>query len=219
MMSYYVAPSMVGKYGGQTLILEWLDRNGARIGKKQHITLKTDSYQIMEKKSPSLTKNPNALVTEPTVQCEESGMYVVSVRMPQSGENVLRYEIALQDADGNAVKPGQAVYVYLPYPDEKGMEDCLYDEFAVFHQLTDGSYEEYSTENGKLELTPYGLRMEVSSFSPYFLSWAEGAPQEEILPDPSELPSTGDRSHLPACLAALAASAAGIYAMKKKHNQ
>lgn len=89
-MSYFVSPSMVGKYGGTTIIYEWLDAEGERIGKKQSLTLVTDAYQLVERVSPSLTKNPNKLVEEPTVQTEESGLYAATAQLPQEGDNVTR---------------------------------------------------------------------------------------------------------------------------------
>lgn len=97
------------------------------------------------------------------------------------------------DGNGNETQPERTALVYLPYPDGKTMEECLFDTFVVYHELSDGSFEEYSVENGKLTLTPQGLCMEVTSFSPYYLSWEEGA-----APDVSALPSTGDRSNFAA---------------------
>ena len=214
-MNYFFPPSLVGEYGGETLVLEWLDKNGARIGKRQQITLTTDAYEIMKRMSPSLTKNPNALVEEPTVVTENTGIYVAWTQLPQEGERIVRYEIALEDEGGERATPEGPVILYLPYPEGKTMDECENDEIAVHHQKNDGTYEEYSLENGKLQMTPYGLRMEVTSFSPYYISWE--VDEEELPRESANLPQTGDRSNLALwLLMAAGAMAAGMSLKKKK---
>jgi len=186
-MEFYFSPLGVSRYGGESLVMEWLDAQGKRIGMKQQVTVTTNAYDIVTRRSPSLTKNPNALVEEPTVQMGQDGVYVVWAELPQLGENLRRYDIALENKDGNKVVPDSSVILYLPYPDGKSMEECKNDVFAVYHQLSDGSYAEYSTQKGNLKRTPNGLCMEVSSFSPYYLAWEDSSAAEG-------LPQTGDRS-------------------------
>lgn len=201
-MNYYVSPSMVGEYGGTTIVFEWLDSEGESIGKKQYIALMTDSYQLVEHENPALTGEPGDPVKMPAVHTNEGGLYVATAQLPQMGDHVLRYEIELVDENGSKTSAEEPVRVYLPYPDGRTMEECHYDSFVVYHQLQDGSYETYSTENGKLTLTPQGLYMEVTSFSPYFLNWEEGT-----APDTAQLPQTGDPHSIAAYALLLAACA------------
>ena len=210
-INYYLAPAMYGDLGGLSLVLEWRNEN-SRIGeKKQQITLTTDAYEVIERKSPSLTKNPTVVIDVPTLLTQESNLNLHYAQMPQMGDRVLRYEFMLLDKNGNAVVPKKPVTIYLPYPDGLSYDHFIADAFVVYHQLHDGSIEEYSVSNGKLLLTPYGIYMEVSSFSPYFLNW-------EAAPDTASLPQTGDRSTIWLCAAMLGVSAAGLLAMKKRRR-
>lgn len=210
-MNYYIKPSMVCDLGGTSLVFEWLNAAGERIGKMQQITLTTDQYQLLEQESAALTDAPDELVDVPTVQTTESGVYVVTAQLPQMGDEVIRYEIELLDQNGNKAQPESAVLVYLPYPNGKTMEEALYDNYEVYHELADGSVELYSVENEKLTLTEQGLCMEVTSFSPYFLNWEEGT-----APDASALPETGDSSNLAGYMLLLAVCTACMTLMNRK---
>ena len=211
MMNYYVKPLMVCDLGGESIVFEWLDARGRRIGKMQQITLTADQYQVVEQERRVLTNTPDRRVNIPTLQAKEAGLYAATAELPQQGDSVIRYEIALLDKNGSKVRPEGTVLVYLPYPDGKTMEEALYDTYEVYHELEDGSVELYSVENGKLTLTEYGLCMEVSSFSPYFLSWEEGT-----APDVSKLPETGDSSNLTGYLMLFAVCAACVVLMSRK---
>jgi len=181
-ITYYIAPTFVGRYGGETLIFEWTLEDGSQL--REYVTLTMDAYQI--RRNSSMTMNPNNLVEIPTVQANRL-MVVETAMLPQMGENVIRHEITLYDNDGDKQELKQPVALYLPYPDGKTMAECEKDVFVVYHQVGKDDYEEFSAEKGNLTLTPYGLRMEVTSFSPYYLSWEAGVNAEE-------LPQTGDHS-------------------------
>ena len=203
-MTYYVAPTPVGRYGGETLVFEWTMKDGTAV--REYVALTIDAYQI--RRNPSETMNPNHLVKIPTVQANKR-MAVETAILPQMGENVIRHEITLYDNDGNKQELKQPVALYLPYPDGKTMEECKNDVFVVYHQVGRDEYEEFSVEKGNLTLTQYGLLMEVTSFSPYILSW-------ETAPDSSALPQTGDRSKLALWLLLAAGTLAGGMSIKKK---
>ena len=186
-MTYYTAPTPRGRYGGETLIFEWTLADGS--GSREYVVLTIDAYQI--KRNASETMNPNKADKSPVVQANMR-MDVETAMLPQKGENVLRHEITLYDDDGNKQELKQPVTLYLPYPDGKTMDECENDVFVVYHQVGKDEYEEFSVEKGNLTLTEYGLCMEVTSFSPYYLNWEENAQANDI----AALPQTDDRSSL-----------------------
>lgn len=210
-MNYYFSPGMWGGLGGYTLMLEWIDSHGNVIGKKQHITVTTDSYKVQQDRKESLIESPEGKVTEPSILAQNTDLHIVYAQLPQMGDDVMRYEFALENGNGEAVKLGadESVLLYLPYPDGKRADQFVQESFVVYHQLADGDYEEFSVEKGNLTFTEYGLCMEVTSFSPYYLSW-------ESAPDTSALPQTGDRSNLALWLLLAVGAMAGCMTLKKK---
>ena len=213
LLSYFVAPAVYGEYGGTTLIFEWKDAQGNRIGSRQYLTMTTDAYKAASRVNPSLTAAPRNAVTAPVAQAASGNYYLDSVLIPQECENGLCYDLQLQDADRNPVKPDEPVLVYLPYPAGRSAEEWGMEDFTVYHRLHDGSTETFSLSNQKLELTPYGLCMQVTSFSPYFMSWTDTRPAQA---DAAALPQTGDDAQPAAWLLLLAVSAAAMGLLKLK---
>lgn len=189
MVSYYFSELMVGRYGGETVVFEWYGPEGTGRISKQYVSIQSEANRYSVEKNPSLTKNPNKAVDLPAVQTT-TPMFVEAAELPQSGDDAIRYEITLFDHNGIKTQPTEPVLLYLPYPDGKTQAECENMAFAVYHQG-----EVYSTQNGKLACTPYGLCLEVTSFSPYDLTW------ENV---PASLPTTGDRSNLTLYMALLA---------------
>lgn len=216
LLSYFVAPEVYGAYGGKTLIFEWKDAQGNTIGKRQYLTMTSDAYRMISRVNPSLIAPPKTAVTEPMVLTATEGCRLNSVLLPQECENGLCYDIQLQDENGNPIQPNEAVFVYLPYPEGKTAEEWGTEDFSVYHRLSDGSTEEFSLSNQRLELTPYGLCMQVKSFSPYFVNWTETQPAGA---GASGLPQTGDRSQLAAWLLLLAGCMITAGRMKLKKSE
>ena len=124
---------------------------------------------------------------------------------PQSGFNAMYYEISLDDSHGNAYELKNKADLYLPYPENGHMDDNRI--YTLRHYVEDGD-EEYIYE--KLEKTPIGLRAQVSSFSPFVLSWKDGA-----APKVEDLPATGDPSRTGLYLALLAGACFLLAAMRR----
>ena len=124
---------------------------------------------------------------------------------PQSGFNAMYYEISLDDSHGNAYELKNNADLYLPYPENGHMDDNRI--YTLRHYVEDGD-EEYIYE--KLEKTPIGLRAQVSSFSPFVLSWKDGA-----APKVENLPATGDTSRTGLYLALLAGACFLLAAMRR----
>ena len=124
---------------------------------------------------------------------------------PQSGFNATYYEISLDDSHGNAYELKNNADLYLPYPENGHMDDNRI--YTLRHYVEDGD-EEYIYE--KLEKTPIGLRAQVSSFSPFVLSWKDGA-----APKVEDLPATGDTSRTGLYLVLLAGACFLLAAMRR----
>ena len=211
---YYAPQSAVGQYGGETLVFEWL-KQGKPTGTRQYVAIQSDGYELAVRRNQSLDEKVKDTVQDPMVvpfDAADKDMSIEAAFVPQVGDTVVRYDVVLYDDEtGERADPGHPVLLYLPYPEGKSAEEMTDYEFVVHHPLKDGTYEEYSTAKGNLTLTEYGLCMEVTSFSPYYLSW-------EPVPDATALPDTGDRSAIWLCMMMLAASAAGAIAIKKKNK-
>ena len=128
---------------------------------------------------------------------------------PQSGFNATYYEISLDDSHGNAYELKNKADLYLPYPENGHMDDNRI--YTLRHYVEDGD-EEYIYE--KLEKTPIGLRAQVSSFSPFVLSWKDGA-----APKVEDLPATGDTSRTGLYLALLAGACFLLAAMRRSAHK
>ena len=130
----------------------------------------------------ALSTDPTAPVTNPTLVASDS-----------KGKEVLRAEIPLQeDVDQNSntkyqyikltyidketsleVEPGtEGADVYLPYPEGMTYEQAQGYTFKLTH-YTDENH--VTHENVTLEATPYGLKFNTTSFSPFLLEWTPAA--------------------------------------------
>ena len=127
----------------------------------------------------------------------EDGSYTHEKLLEIAGDNVpdygsrLEYEFKYLDlvdtSNGNVwVTMGDqdTLTVYWPYPSGTGKND----EFTLIHykgldrefdlnEIENQSVETeiYSTENGTLECTDYGIKLTVSSFSPFVLIWEKNS--------------------------------------------
>lgn len=135
---------------------------------------------------------------------------LVIEKYPQRGNHAVHYMLHLEDWDGNYVEPGEAMVLYMGYP-----EGCSYGDgnryfIRHYHQETvDGNYDAY--EDVELTTTAAGIRFTTASFSPFVLGWTAGEkPEETPVPTPAptlapteDIPQTGDATPV-ALLAAIA---------------
>lgn len=149
----------------------------------------------------TLIKIPVLVINEET----EEELTLIIGTYPQSGFNATYYEISLDDSHGNAYELKNNADLYLPYPENGHMDDNRV--YTLRHYVEDGD-EEYIYE--KLEKTPLGLRAQVSSFSPFVLSWQDGA-----APKVEDLPATGDTSRMGLYLAVFAGACFLLAAMRR----
>lgn len=214
---YYAPKAAVGKDGGEVVIFEWLnaDKEPLSEDSREFVAFTAEGYDLFVRRNQSLDEkaggdDPKVLA----IDAADQSMNVETAIVPQTGDNIMRYEIVLYDNEtGEKADPDHPVLLYLPYPDGKTAEEAMGDEFIVYHPRKDGSYEEFSVANGNLTLTPYGLCMEVTSFSPYYLSWEEAVQTGGV----ADLPQTGDRSNLALWLLMAAGALTACMSLKKKN--
>lgn len=180
-----------------------------------------DTEYIVKKLRPDA-----APMTEPTIASEadmseaaqmrpvmvttaQDSLYLRSEITEEIKNQSIEYEIHLVDEEDEAVGVTGTAVLYLPYPE--GMdEQSAADYEVVVRHVTDDGEEIYTTIDGSLTCTPYGFRMEVTSLSPFAVSWGKGSAA-----DVASLPQTGDRSHFMAYLLALIAAAGMLAGLRR----
>lgn len=124
----------------------------------------------------------------------------------------IEYEIHLVNDEGEAVEVSGSAILYIPYPE--GMDEQSAADYAVVvRHITDHGEELFTTADGSLTCTPYGFRMEVTSLSPFVVSWERGN-----APGVENLPQTGDRSHFTAYLLVLIAAAGMLSGLRRRQR-
>ena len=174
-----------------------------------------------------------APMTEPTIASEadmseaaqmrpvmvttaKDSLYLRSEITEEIKNRSIAYEIHLVNDEGAAVGLTGTAILYIPYPE--GMDEQSAAEYeVVVRHITDDGEEIYTTVDGSLTCTPYGFRMEVTSLSPFEVSWGKGSAA-----DVGSLPQTGDRSHFMAYLLGLIAATgmlAGLLKQSTNRNE
>ena len=158
-----------------------------------------------------LTSNNNLTGTaEDGTKVKLSDCYLIH-EVHRSVNNEILYDLSVRTEDGQYVtvefNPPEALVI--PYPAGVKYQQALKMEFTVEHQKASG-WECFSTKTGSLIRTKGGLLLYTSSFSPFELTWEEGA-------DPSQLPQTGDNAPSVAMLMGLIVlCGAAVLMLKRK---
>ena len=188
-MTYYYCDNLLGKYAGTVDMFFWYDEDMKRIG--QNYLIHTHDDIPMLNPVPLLTKEedvadwkgkPAAVFLGDSSQFGAAELQ--AKRMPSS-PNTHYYDLNLMANDAAVDLKGEKVVLYLPYPEGHSENSARKLNITVGHYDDNHNLiasDVYSMERGNLQFTPYGLRLEVSSFSPYVVSWEEAA----------ALPQTGD---------------------------
>ncbi|MBQ7866866.1 MAG: hypothetical protein IJ354_01775 [Clostridia bacterium] len=200
-MDYYMScwTTEATEFGAAVQIIQWFDDEKQLIG-ENYIVFTFDALDLISLEEvltdeSGLSEHPN--VPRVVIKDKWDGTGKVSLmaeRLPSSPGSHY-YHLTLVDENNEPVYlEGQTCDVYLPYPDHP----IRYTrETAQDLELTIGHYdsemnlveEVFSVTKGNLELTPYGMRLRVSSFSPFIVNWK--LPAETAAAD---VPQTGDHS-------------------------
>jgi len=174
-----------------------------------------DSYEVVYEDHPAASNlselNANR-INLLLPGAHDNADFTISVTIhDQGGDRAIAYDLVLTDNKKQEFADiADGADLYLPYPAGMDMQSAAQYAFTVTHYTAYGE-ETFSTRNGTLELTPYGLRMRIHSMSPFLLTW-DDVPVSVV----GALPKTGDGSRLGLWLALLAMAAAAAVLSRRK---
>lgn len=168
------------------VIFQWYDAEGKliKVGDKdgECFYLIKEPY-VKISKTEALTEDPTEAVEKPTIVISDSAtgkvvtngvlkteMPLQNAVDPNSDTRYLYMKLTYIDKEtGLEVEPGtEGAVVYLAYPDGMTYEQAQGYTFKLTH-YTDENH--VTHEEMKLEATPYGLKFNTTSFSPFLLEW------------------------------------------------
>ena len=168
------------------VIFQWYDKDEKLIevnGKDGECFYLIKEPYVKISKTEALTENPTKAVAEPTIVISNSAtgkvvtngvlkteMPLQNAVDPNSDTRYLYMKLTYIDENtGLEVEPGtEGAVVYLAYPDGMTYEQAQGYTFKLYH-YTDENH--VTHEEMELEATPYGLRFNTTSFSPFLLEW------------------------------------------------
>ena len=172
------------------VIFQWYDEDEKLIevnGKDGECFYLIKEPYVKISKTEALTENPTKAVAEPTIVISNSAtgkvvtngvlkteMPLQNAVDPNSDTRYLYMKLTyIDESTGLEVEPGtEGAVVYLAYPDGMTYEQAQGYTFKLYH-YTDENH--VTHEEMKLEATPYGLKFNTTSFSPFLLEWTPAA--------------------------------------------
>lgn len=187
---FSVEPEYAGsEYGGYVHLYYWYDAEGKILGKNyiaytyDDVALITqtavleDESQLSDKNNGK--KKPLIIADGKALGYGQGKLDLRAERSPSSA-GTHHYELCLVNDENAEVELKGKGTLYLPYPE--GYDETNYAdlEITIAHYNADGSAirEVFSIENGTIVPTKHGLRIEVTSLSPFVVSWKEPQPAE-----------------------------------------
>ena len=167
------------------VIFQWYDEN-KEIIKGEYFYLIKEPY-VKISKTEALTEDPTEAVEKPTIVISNSAtgkvvtngvlkteMPLQNAVDPNSDTRYLYMKLTyIDESTGLEVEPGtEGAVVYLAYPDGMTYEQAQGYTFKLYH-YTDENH--VTHEEMELEATPYGLKFNTTSFSPFLLEWTPAA--------------------------------------------
>lgn len=165
--------------------------------------IKKQTYQVPAVTNAAEMKGtdvPFVLADAQTMKIiEQEGLELgVTAYPPQ--EQQIRYDLSWVNAAGKPVSGINGVDVVLAWPYGLDTNWAKNYAFVVEHTTASGAVEVFSTLDGTAECTDAGLKIHVSSFSPFVLNWGSEQEMQGLVnrqaAQASSLPQTGDSSSL-----------------------
>lgn len=190
-INVYIQEGDVWPYGGGVFLMYWYDSVESAMnnpGKPMLIEFVCDTNDVLcqEKRIP--LKDSEDAIKEPVKEITAIGDYdwnLVVRRYPQKGKNAFHWDLSLENETGVYQPLQENMVFYVPYP--KGHDNHTEYTYELRHY--DDNYESFTLVD--VERTEYGLRFEVSSLSPFVLSWvADGS----VLSLPASLKVIGEEA-------------------------
>ena len=172
------------------VIFQWYDEDEKLIelnGKDGECFYLIKEPYVKISKTEALTEDPTEAVEKPTIVISDSAtgkvvtngvlkteMPLQNAVDPNSDTRYLYMKLTyIDESTGLEVEPGtEGAVVYLAYPDGMTYEQAQGYTFKLYH-YTDENH--VTHEEMKLEATPYGLKFNTTSFSPFLLEWTPAA--------------------------------------------
>lgn len=103
-------------------------------------------------------------------------------------DNTMIFNVHWVDEAGNEIPLPAGSKLCFPYPDGMDQNSANSYQFTIIHTPAKGRTETYLSQNGEIEFLKQGMCIEVTSFSPFEITW-EAFPMVD-------LPKTGDHTHM-----------------------
>ena len=202
----YIQSGAVWPYGGGQSVIYWYkDAEAAENDRSnpmmiEYVADTTDVICVTSR--TEIVDSEDKLTNMPVdnVTCVRSGYggrdwHLVVRRYPQRGDNACHWELYLENECGDYEPLTEESVIYMPYPNGHAYseeEGCAVDKagnlcsYEIYHYNS-----EYSDcESLVGEHTPYGIRFNVDSLSPFVLDW--GNFEGDLTPDQGEDDNNGD---------------------------
>lgn len=214
----YLQEGITARYGGYVRVISWYDSENAQTPRLiEYLSITHDEFS--EKVRNAVKKNEQD-IDEPVAEVtgvSQNNWQLIVQHDPQSGERAIHYDLHMEDERGVSYKLDGDTAFYVPYPD-----GLSYADKDVTYQMYHYSEDYQSYVVVQLEPTPYGLRFVEDNLSPFVLMWDEKAAAPTPVPTQqpeTNLPKTGDNTHIEWLIALLLLSTLGLVCMLRSKRR
>lgn len=131
--------------------------------------------------------------------------------VPADTGNTMIFNVHWVDEEGNEIPLPAGSKLCFPYPDGMDQNSANNYQITIIHTPAKGKNEIYLSQNGEIEFLKQGMCIEVTSFSPFEITWEEYPT--------IDLPKTGDHSHMGIWLALILISGAMLLRFRTVRKQ
>ena len=182
----YLINGQTSEFSGAITVIYWYDAQD-KVVAKQYLTEKYKPFHRLENSTAVFRESDiTERITLPVILVKDGSQstdYSLNISSGTLADtNSVFYTLDLTDKWGRSCAlPGECS-LYLPYAEGCSMFSRM--QYTVYH--LDDSFRVQEIFTDSIEHTPHGLKINVSSLSPFIISWKEGEPnmqQTLILPE------------------------------------